>query len=225
VTFGSKQFCLLPEGFHQRWPATQPSQSLAGSPAEVGKILGAEIGKFVLLAIAPDIFDRIEFRCIGWQTLQMDAAVLLLDVIPDQAAAVRGQSIPDHRERPANVLLQVFEELDHLRPLDAAGEESKVEIPNGDAGDGRKTVPVEGILQHRRLAPRRPGADPMRSLAQAAFVDKHYGPALLEGFFFISGQRTRFHCRMAGSSRWVARPTGRWQLQPKARKIRQTCPG
>lgn len=179
----------------------------------------------MLLAIAPDVFDRIEFRCIGRQTLQMDAAMLLGDVVPDQAAAVRGQAIPDDRQRSADVLLEMFQKLDHPRSFDAAGEEAEVEIPNRDAGDGRKTLPVEGILQHRSLTPRRPGADPMRSLAQTAFVHKNYGSALLERFFFISGQRTRFHCRIAGSSRCVARPTGRWQLQPKERKIRQTCPG
>lgn len=179
----------------------------------------------MLLAISPDVFDRIEFRCVGGQTLQMDAAMLLSHVFLYQSAAVRGQSIPNDGQSAANVLLEVFQKLDHLRSLDTAGEESEVEIPNGDARDGRKALPVEGILQHRSLAPRRPGSDPMRSLAQPAFVHKNYGSALLERFFFISGQRTRFHCRIAGSSRCVARPTGRWQLQPRECKIRQTCPG
>jgi len=179
----------------------------------------------MLLAISPDIFDRIEFRCIGRQPFQMDAVVLLSDVFPDQSAAVRGQSIPDDGEPAANVLLEVFQKFDHLRCLDAAGEESEVEIPNGDACHGRKTLPVEGILQHRSLASRSPGSDPMWPLAQSAFVHKNYGSMLLKRFFLISGQRIRFHCRIAGSSRWVARPAGRWQLQPKERKIRQTCPG
>jgi len=179
----------------------------------------------MLLAISPDVFDRIKFRRVGGQALQMDAAALLSDVIAHQAAAVRGQAIPDDRQLPANVLLEMFEKLDHLRGLDAAWEKPEVEIPNGDACDGRKTLPVEGILQHRGLAAWRPGADPVRPLAQAAFVHENYGSALLERFFFISGQRTRFHRRMAGSSRCVARPTGRWQLQPRERKIRQTCPG
>ena len=179
----------------------------------------------MLFAIPPDVFDRIELRRIGRQTLQMDAAALLSDIFPDQSATVCGQTIPDDRQPAAHVLLEVFEKLDHLRSLDAAGEESEIEIPDGDARHGRKTLPVEGILQHRSLTPRSPGSDPMGALAQSAFVHKHYGAALLERFFFISGQRTRFHCRIAGSSRWVARPTGRWQLQPMERKIRQTCPG
>jgi hypothetical protein len=179
----------------------------------------------MLLAMSPDVFDRIKFRRIGGQTLQMDAAVLLRDIFPDQPAAVRRQPVPDDGEQPADVLLEMFEKLDHLRGLDAAGEKPEVEIPNGDACDGRKTVPVEGILQHGSLTSRSPGSDAMRPLAQSAFVHKNYGSALLEGFFLMSSQRTRFHCNIAGSSRWVARPTGRWQLQPSERKIRQTCPG
>jgi hypothetical protein len=179
----------------------------------------------MLLAISPDVFDRIKFWSIGWQTLQMDAAVLLSDVFPDPSAAVRGQTIPDDREQAADVLLEMLEKLDHLRRLDAAREKSEVEIPDGDACAGREAVPVEGILQHGSLTSRSPGSDPMGPLAQSAFVHKNYRSALLESFFLMSGQRTRFHCKIAGSSRCVARPTGRWQLQPSDRKIRQTCPG
>ena len=179
----------------------------------------------MLLAISPDVFHRVEFRSIGWQALQMDIAVLLSYVFLYQAASVGRQTIPHDSQSAANVLLEMFQKFDHLRSLDAAGEESEVEIPDRDACDGRKTLPVEGILQNRGLAAWGPGSDPMRPLAQAAFVHKYYRSALLERFFLISGQRIRFHCRIAGSSRCVARPTGRWQLQPKERKILQTCPG
>ncbi len=41
----------------------------------------------------------------------------------------------------------------------------------------------------------------MRSLAQPALVHEDYGSLLLEGFFLMSGQRTRFHRWIAGSSR------------------------
>src|ERR1019366_6908945 len=127
----------------------------------------------MLFAISPDVFDRIEFRRIGWQTLQMDAALLLSHVFLYQSAAVDGQTIPNDGQSAANVMLKMFQKCDHLRSLDTAGEESEVEIPNGDARDGRKALPVEGILQHRSLAARRPGSDPMRSLAQPAFVHKN----------------------------------------------------
>jgi|SRR5437879_13827019 len=119
----------------------------------------------------------------------------------------------------------MLQKLDDLRRLDAAREKAKIEVPDRNARDRREALPIERILQDWSLAARRPSPNPMRPFAQTAFVHKHYGALLAEGFFFSSGQRTRFQRRIAGSSRWVARPTGRWQLQPKERKIRQTCPG
>src|SRR5437867_3034137 len=100
----------------------------------------------MLLAIAPDVFDWVEFRRIGWETFQMDCAVLLSNVFLNQTTAVCGQPIPDDRQDSTNVLLEVFEKLDHLRGLDAAVEESEIKIPNSDARHGRKALPIEGIL-------------------------------------------------------------------------------
>lgn len=179
----------------------------------------------MLLAVAPNVFNRIEFRRIGRQKLQLNCTTLPGDKLPYQSAAMDGQSVPDDGQAAADVPLKMFQELDDLRRFDAAGEKPKIKVPDRDPGHSRETLPVEGVLQHGSLAARSPGAHPVRPLAQTALVHKHYGSMLLERFFFISGQRTRFHRWMAGSSRWVARPTGRWQLQPKERKIRHTCPG
>lgn len=189
------------------------------------KSFAPEVGQLMLLAVTPDVFDRIEFRRVGRQKLQSDLPCLGEDVVTHQPAAMDWQPIPDDGQSASDVSLQVLEELDHLWSLDAPGEKAEVKVPNRNPGHGRKALPVEGVLQHRRLAARSPGAHPMGPFAQSALVHKDYGAPLLEGFFFISGQRTRFHFRMAASSRWVARPTGRWQLQPKERKIRHTCPG
>src|SRR5207248_696668 len=49
------------------------------------------------------------------------------------------------------------------------------------------------------------------------------GAPLFPGFFLISGQRFCFHSRIFSSSRSSARPTGRWQLQPNCRRMRQAC--
>src|SRR5215472_925740 len=179
----------------------------------------------MLLAVTPDIFHRIEFWRVGRQELQLDSSGLLSDKLAHQPAAVHGQSIPDDCQTASDVPLQVLQKLNYLGCLDAASKQTEVKIPNGDTRHGREALPIEGILKHRRLTPRCPGAHPMGTFAQAALVHKHYGATLLEGFFFISGQRTRFQRRMAVSSRWSARPTGRWQLQPRDRRIRQTWPG
>lgn len=179
----------------------------------------------MLLAVAPNVFNRIKLRCVGRQEFQFDSAPLVGDKFTHQPAAMNRKTIPDDRQFATNVALKVFQELNDLWRLDTAGKKPEVEVPDRNARHGRKAFPVEGVLEHWGLAARCPGADPVRSFAQTAFVHKHYGSALLERFFFISGQRTRFQRWMAASSRWVARPTGRWQLQPKERRIRHTCPG
>src|SRR2546421_11933542 len=118
----------------------------------------------------------------------------------------------------------MLQETNQLGRFNASGIKPKVKIPNREASNSREALPIEGVLQHRSLASRGPSAYPMRPLAQAAFVHEHYRSPLLAGFFLISGQRSRFHRLMAASSRWMARPVGRWQLQPSERKMRQTWP-
>ena len=87
----------------------------------------------------------------------------------------------------------MFEKLDDLLGLDRLFEDLKVEVPDGDAGDDRERFPVEVKLEHRCLSAGRPGAPPMRPLAQTTFVDEDDRAALVLGFFLISGQRLRFH--------------------------------
>src|SRR5438552_2196821 len=65
----------------------------------------------------------------------------------------------------------------------------------------------------------------VRALAQSAFVDEDDGTPFFLGFFLISGQRRCFQRRILSSSRSSARPTGRWQLHPSCRRIRQACEG
>src|ERR1700676_193887 len=120
---------------------------------------------------------------------------------------------------------QMLEELDHLRTFDGAWKEPKVKVPPRYPRHCRQRFPVEVVLQHRSLSPRRPGAAAMGPFAEPALVDENYDPALLFGLFFNSGQRAFFQRWMAFSSRSRARPAGRWQLQPSRRRIFQTCPG
>ena len=113
-------------------------------------------------------------------------------------------------------------EIDDLGGVDGAGVEPEIKIPPGNPRHRRQQMPVEVILQHRRVSARGPGAHPMGALAQSAFVDEDDGAPRAERFFLSCGQRTRFQYRMAFSSRSSARPVGRWQLQPSRRRMRQT---
>ena len=119
----------------------------------------------------------------------------------------------------------MFKKLNDLLGLDRFFEDLKVEVPDGDAGDDRERFPVEVKLEDRCLSARRPGASAMRPLAQTTFVEEDNRPALVLGFFLISGQRLRFHSSIKPSLRSRARPTGCCTLQFNCRRIRQTCPG
>jgi len=140
-------------------------------------------------------------------------------------AAMSSRPVPNHQQLAIEMTQKMLEELNDLRAADRAREESEVKVPPGYAGHRGQGFPIEVILQHGSLASRCPGSATMWSLAQSAFVDEDDDEPLFLGFFLISGQRLRFHCAMARSSRSRARPVGRWQLQPSCRSSRHTCPG
>jgi len=219
------KFGLFPEGLYQCGASAHPSQGSASGAGQLGEVFWTQIGQFMLLAVAPDVFNRIELRSVSRQVVQVDLATQVGNKLPHQAAAMNRQPVPDDQELGTDVPLQVFQKLDDLRGFNASRKQPEIKAPDGNSGHGRKAFPVERILQHGSLAPGSPRANPVGSLAQTAFVHKHYSAPLLLGFFFNSGQRTRFQRLMADSLRWLARPVGLWQLQPKSRKIRHTCPG
>src|SRR6266571_8815237 len=62
----------------------------------------------------------------------------------------------------------------------------------------------------------------MGPFADPGFVYEDDGSALPGAVFFSAGQRFFFQCRMASSSRWTARPVGRWQEKFSPLSSRQT---
>jgi hypothetical protein len=176
----------------------------------------------MVLPVAPHVFDWIELRRVPRERLQRDSAALRADVVVDDAAAVRGQPIPDDKQLAPDMALEVGEKLDDLRAFDRPGEEPEVEAPPCDPGDCRQQVPVEVVLEDRRPPSRRPRPAPVGALGQSALVDEDDRLPLGGGVFFTAGQRTRFQWRIAASSRSRARPVGRWQLQPSRLSSRQT---
>src|ERR1700693_565475 len=134
------------------------------------------------------------------------------------------QAVPNDQQLARQMAHQVFEELDYLRTFDGAGKEPKVKVPPRHPCHCRQSFPVEVVLQHRGVSPRRPGAAAMGPLAEPALVDENYDPALIFGLFLTPGSAPSFQRWMAFSSRSNARPVGRWQLQPSRRRIFQTCP-
>lgn len=143
----------------------------------------------------------------------------------DQKTAMNRRAIPQHKNFSAHMPLEMAQKLDDLKAFDAAGVDLEVEPPPGQTADDRKTFPIEGLLQHRRLSAWSPGARPRGTCAQSAFVDEDDRSPLLAGLFFNAGQVVRFQRRIAGSLRSTARRSGRWQLKPLSPNKRQTWPG
>ncbi len=165
---------------------------MTGAVFQFGEVLGAGVGEFVVLAVAPDVLGRIQLRSLGWQVFGVDAALLRGYELLHHSAAMRGEPVPHQQELSGNMPQQVFEKRHDLWRADRSGIEPEIEIPQRDAGDDRKRLPVEVVLQHWCVAPPRPGPAAVRTLAQSAFVQKDDRSPLFLGFFLMSGQRTFF---------------------------------
>src|ERR1700722_4635556 len=183
----SKQFRLLPEGRDQCAAALHRAQIAASTLAQIGEVAGTVVRHCVMFEVAPDVFDRVQFRRIGRQMLQGDATVEALDVFFDQPRAMRLQAVPDDQKLLADRGLQGLEELNDLRALDRTGEETKVETPIAHAGDDRELLPREAVLQDRCLALRGPGTCAAGSFGQTRFVDEDDYSALPRSDFFMAG--------------------------------------
>src|ERR1019366_9113821 len=103
-------------------------------------------------------------------------------------------------------------------------EDLEIEVPQRHSGGDGNSLPVEVVLERRRLTTGCPSAAPVRALAQPAFVDEDDRAPFLLGFFLMSGHVFRFQWSMASSLRSNARPAGRCGLQFSCRNSFQTCP-
>ncbi len=223
--WSQRKLCLLPEGSDQSGPALAAPQLSPGLPTQVGNIFGTEVGQRVAFKMAPDVFDRVEFRGVSRQACQSDAAVRSLDVPLHHPTAVDGQTVPDHQQFAGNLTAEMAQKLHRLTAFDAAAIEAKVKLPPSDARDNGEFAPSVTENQLRGLAFWGPSAHDTWALRQAAFIHKDKGSPFSQGFFFSAGQVCFFQRAIAASSRCAALPAGRWRLQPIRPNTRHTWPG
>jgi len=193
--------------------------------AKFKEILGTEIWQFMLLPVPPKIFHGVELGRIGRKKLDRQSIVGAADKLPDHSATMTSKAVPYHQDFPADMAQQVFQKLHHLGAANRTGKQTKVKLSPAHPRHSRQMLPVEMILENRRLSFRRPGPTTMRPFAQSALVDKHYRAFFPLGFFLSFGQRLFFHRSIFSSSRSNARFAGLWQLQPSPCKIRHTWAG
>lgn len=216
------QFSLFVAGRDNRGPAAHAAEGCRRFKTEFPGLGRDQVRDLMNFEMPPHIFDRIEFGRVSREPFDHDAPPGGSHVVFDQRAAMDRGAIPDDQHLPSNVPFEVSQKLDHLRALDAAGLDLEIETPEGQTANDRKAFPVEGLVEHRGLPTRGPGARPRRASAQSALVHKDDDAPLPAGLFFNVGQPTRFHRRIAFSSRSIARRSGRWQLNPLAPSNRQT---
>ena len=219
------KFSLFPASADDARAAAHSAQSGGGVQAQLPTMLDEQIGDLVFLEVSPEIFDRIELGSIGWQPLQPEAPVAAGEGLLDRFAAVDRGAIPDDKQFAWDMAQQRLEELGGLGTADAAFINPEVEPIQRQPGDDRQLVPAERLVQQRGLPTRRPGANPMRSGAQPAFVDEDDGAAFPPGFFLRRGHSTRFQWAICSSLRSIARRLGRWQLKPSVRNTFETWAG
>ena len=132
---------MFPEGGDEKFAALRSLELGASEGAELGEVPWTEVGHLMLLPMRPEVFDGIEFGCIGRQKLQLDIAALGVDVIADQAAAMGLQAIPNDEEfAAAEMAAEIFEEGDEFGRADGAVDELEVDVPEGDTGHGGELV-------------------------------------------------------------------------------------
>ena len=106
-------------------------ERLAGGVAELPNIFGAEVGEFVLFPIGPEVFDGIEFRGVGRQTIHPPAGVVLLDRRPTLFGAGAIQTIPAPENGARNPVQEVRDEAENVGAGDGTPQQTEVGVGVG----------------------------------------------------------------------------------------------
>jgi hypothetical protein len=89
------------------------------------------------LEIVPDLFDRVEFRRIAWESLQVKPRKCLADSL-DGWSLVDSASIPEENDVTAQVTQQHAQELGHLNGVEVVLPKLDVQAHPGALGRNRK---------------------------------------------------------------------------------------
>lgn len=135
------------------------------------------------LEMTPQVFHRVEFGRIRGQPFHLHPTACTGHVLAHQLAPVDRGPVPENQQFAGHMLLQVLEEFDDVGPFEGSGMNLKVEAQQHQTANEGQALPVEGLLQQRRLPAWGPGPPAGRPSAQPAFVDEDDLAALLGSFF------------------------------------------
>jgi len=218
------QFGLFPKGGDEVRSTLHGFEAVTCELADLTDGVAAQVGDLMLLEVGPDRLNRIELRSVGGQSGHGHRSVLIFQPSLDLVAAMRGDTVPDDQQGALDLMLERSDKRNDLLGANGTGKETEVELPERQAGNGRQLLPVETVLEHRRVSTPAPGARHTRALGQARLVYEDDGAPFALGFFLSAGQVWRFQRAMSPSLRWVARFSGFWQEKPSRRSRCHRCP-
>ncbi len=201
-------------------------------PADLSKMIGAEVCQVRAGNISPSVLNGIQFRRVWRQKLNVQPILLCEQISPHFPALVSRQRIPNQNQSSfPQRTLQAFEIRNDILSPDSPIAEPKKEFYTPSRwcchqrADSRKTFPTESIANDRCLAARSPCAPDGRTFGKSAFIQKSDERIQAAGFFLNRGQSDRTHFRITRSLRSRALVSGRWQLQPIRLRTRHICRG
>jgi len=103
MTVSQCQFSLCPERGNQFRAALHGTQPSSGEVADLVQRTGTEVTDLMGLQVSPEIFHRVEFRCISRQELQLNVHVLTFYEVAHDLALMRLEAIPDDEQRPRDL--------------------------------------------------------------------------------------------------------------------------
>ena len=192
--------------------------------ADVVDVLGNEVGEAAVLEMAPDVFDGVQLRCVGWEPLGQPAESL--DEAHDLGRRVNPCPVEEHDGAATDVTMKVLcESHDLLRAdvlLGMQGDEEPDAVTEGrhdqSADGGHLSVRARLDTNLRRVAGAAPGPAQERRQQEAGFVDQNQVRAEATDVFFTAGQVFASQIRTRWSLRSFATFCGRWGERPDRRR-------
>src|SRR5918992_2552781 len=205
----------------------EPLLGFAQFIVKMGDTLAANVLQLHPFQVVPDPFRWVQLWGIPWKLLQMNpASPTIAQVLFHYPATVDGSPIPEHQQLPSNMPGQVLEEPHHVSSPVGSLLHHQVQFAFwGNPTHGRQVVSAQGSTDGGGLAYRGVGTHLAGQQVETRLVHKDHRPPFCYRLFLIWGQRSSCQRRMVTSSRWVARCTGCWLLQPQAFKMRPTWEG
>src|SRR2546425_12032046 len=102
---------MVQKGKGERGLAPDARAARSNGRPQCRDVRRAEVGQFAALQVAPEQFDGVELRSIGWQPFDLQPGPLGREVARHAATFVRAEAIPDeHDPLAAEVPLQGAQE-------------------------------------------------------------------------------------------------------------------